>query len=68
MDGLNTHAPITTETVRANNHQFMTKALRKAIMKRSNLKMSAGKLEMVKTRKTARNKEIFAQIYSKNTK
>ena len=30
------------------------------------LKMSTGKLEMVKTRKTARNKVIFAQIYSKN--
>ena len=30
--------------------------------------MSPGKLKKVKTRKTARNKEIFAQIYLKNTK
>ena len=30
---LNTHAPIATKTVQANNHQFMTKALKKAIMK-----------------------------------
>ena len=38
MDALNTHAPVTTKKVRANNHQFMTKALRKAIMTRSRLK------------------------------
>ena len=38
IDVLNTHAPIKTKTVRANNHQFMNKALRKAIMTRSRLK------------------------------
>ena len=38
IDVLNTHAPVTTKKVRANNHQFMTKALRKAIMTRSRLK------------------------------
>ena len=38
MDVLNTHAPVTTETMRTNNHQFTTKALRKAIMTRSRLK------------------------------
>ena len=37
---LNTHTPVTTTNERANNHQFMTKALRKAIMKRSRLKYS----------------------------
>ena len=37
-DVLNTHAPIKTKTVRANNHQFINKALRKAIMTRSRLK------------------------------
>ena len=35
---LHIHAPVTTKQVRANNHQFMTKALRKAIMTRSRLK------------------------------
>ena len=35
---LNTHAPIKTKILRANNHEFMTKALRKAIMTRSRLK------------------------------
>ena len=35
---LNTHAPVTTKEVRANSHQFMTKALRKAIMTRSRWK------------------------------
>ena len=38
IDVLNTHAPIKTKTVQANNHQFMNKALRKAIMTRSRLK------------------------------
>ena len=38
IDVLNSHAPIKTKTVRANNHQFMNKALRKAIMTRSILK------------------------------
>ena len=37
---LNTHAPATTKKVRANNHQFMTKALRKAITTRSRLKIA----------------------------
>ena len=38
IDVLNTHAPIRTKTLRANSHQFMTKALQKAIMTRSSLK------------------------------
>ena len=38
IDVLNTYAPATTKKVRANNHQFMTKTLRKAIMTRSRLK------------------------------
>ena len=38
IDVLNTHAPVTTKNVRANNHQFMTKALRKAVMARSRFK------------------------------
>ena len=39
----------------------MTKALRKAIMPTSTL-------EIVKTGKTTRHKEMFAQTYSKKTK
>ena len=38
IDVLNRHAPATTKKVRANNHQFITKALRKAIMTTSRLK------------------------------
>ena len=38
IDVLNTHAPIKTKTVRTNNHQFMNKALRKAIMTSSRFK------------------------------
>ena len=37
MNVLNTHAP-EIKVIRANNHEFMTKALRKAIMARSRLK------------------------------
>ena len=35
---LNTHAPVKTKTIRVNNHEFMTQALRKASMTRSGLK------------------------------
>ena len=38
IDALNTHAPVTTKKVLANNHQFMTKVLRKAIMTKSRFK------------------------------
>ena len=35
---LNNHAPIKTKIIRANNHEFMIKALRKAIITISTLK------------------------------
>ena len=38
LEVLNKHAPIKTKVVRANDKPFMTKALRKAIMRRSALK------------------------------
>ena len=38
LEVLNKHAPIKKKTVRANEKPFMTKALRKAIMRRSSLK------------------------------
>ena len=38
IDVLNTHASIKTKTIRANSHQFMTKAFRKAVMTRPSLK------------------------------
>ena len=38
IDVLSIHAPVATKKVRANNHQVITKALRKAIMTRSRLK------------------------------
>ena len=38
LEVLNKHAPIKKKTVRANDKPFMTKALRKAIMRRSALK------------------------------
>ena len=38
VDVLNTHASIETKILRANSHQFMTKAFRKAVSTRSKLK------------------------------
>ena len=38
IDILNTHDPLTTKKVRANNHKFMNKALMKATMTRCRLK------------------------------
>ena len=43
IDVLSTNTPVTTKKVRVNNHQFMTKALRKAIMTRSRLKNAYSK-------------------------
>ena len=37
LEVLNTHAPVKTILLRANNVPYMTKALRKVIMKRSEL-------------------------------
>ena len=37
LEVLNTHAPIKRKLLRANNFPYMTKTLRKAIMKRSEL-------------------------------
>ena len=38
IDVLNTYTLITTKRIRGNSHQFLTKALQKAIMTRSRLK------------------------------
>ena len=40
MKILNTHAPVKTKIIRANNHKLMAKDLWKAKMTRSRLKMS----------------------------
>ena len=40
LDVLNTHAPIKRKLLRANHVPYMAKALRKAIMKRSDLEVS----------------------------
>ena len=37
INALNIHAPIKTKIIRANNHEFMAKALRIAIMTRSTI-------------------------------
>ena len=53
IDVLNTHVPVTTKTMQTNNHQFTTKALRKAKMTRSRLKTA-----YLKTGKTTTGKKL----------
>ena len=47
INALNTHAPVKTKIIRANNHEFMTKALPKAIMARSIMYVVIFKLSSV---------------------
>ena len=68
IDILNTHAPVTTKKVRANNHQFMTKALRKAIMTRSRLKNAYLKTRNSKNWENYKKQRNFCTNLLKKTK
>ena len=68
IDVLNTHAPVTTKKVRANNHQFMTKALRKAIMTRSRLKNAYLKTRNSKNWENYKKQRNFCTNLLKKTK
>ena len=68
IDALNTHAPVTTKKVLANNHQFMTKVLRKAIMTKSRFKNAYLKTRNGKDWQNNKKQRIFAQTYSKKQK
>ena len=59
IDVLNTHDPVTTKKGRANNHQLMTKGLRRAIMTRSRSKNAYLKTQHIKNWENYKNKEIF---------
>ena len=56
---LNKKAPLKTTFLRHNNNPFISKELRKAIMKRSQLKNSTLKTEITKTGVYIKNKGIF---------
>ena len=68
IDVLNTDAPVTTKKVRANNHQFMTKALRKAIMTRSRLKNAYLKTRNSKNWENYKKQRNFCTNLLKKTK
>ena len=68
IDVLNTHAPVTTKKVRANNHQFMTKALRKALMTRSRLKNAYLKTRNSKNWENYKKQRNFCTNLLKKTK
>ena len=56
---LNKKAPLKTKFLRHNSNPFISKELRKAIMKRSQLKNSTSKTEITKTGVYIKNKGIF---------
>ena len=68
IDVLNTHAPVTTKKVRANNHQLMTKALRKAIMTRSRLKNAYLKIRNSKNLENYNKQRNFCTNLLRKTK
>ena len=55
---LNKHAPLKKKILPQNNGPFMTKELRKEIMKRSKLKNKYNKKRNMKTGSFIKNKEI----------
>ena len=68
IDLLNTHVPVTIKKVQANNHQFMTKALRKAIMTRSSFKNAYLKTRNSKNWGNCKKQRNFCANLLKKTK
>ena len=65
---LNIHAPLKIKILRHNKSAFVTKGLRKAIMKRSRLKNCSINKELTKTGSTTRCKRINLLIYREKLK
>ena len=68
INALNTHAPVTTKKVRANNHQFITKVLRKAIMTKSRFKNAYLKTRNGKNWQNNKKQRNFCTNLLKKTK
>ena len=68
IDVLSTNTPVTTKKVRVNNHQFMTKALRKTIMTRSRLKNAYLKTRNSKNWENYKKQRNFCTDLLKKTK
>ena len=63
LEVLNTHAPIKRKLLRANHVPYMTKALRKAIMKRSELEN-----KYVKNKTNEKQRNFCSKLYKKERK
>ena len=69
MEVLNTHAPIKRKLLRANHVPYMTKALRKAIMKRSELESKYVKNKTNENLKSYKKQRNFcSKLYKKERK
>ena len=69
LEVLNTHAPITKKLLRANHVPYMTKALRKAIMKRSELESKYVKNKTNENLKSYKKQRNFcSKLYKKERK
>ena len=65
---LDHHAPLKKKVLRANNAPYITKKLRKAIMKRSQLEKISLKTLSEKSLKTYRKQKTCKQIVQKRDK
>ena len=66
---LDKHAPLKTKIIRANHVPYMTKTLRKAIMKRSELESKYYKNNTIENRNTYRKQKNFcSKLYKKERK
>ena len=68
LKALNVYAHLKTKMLRFNNSAFMTKKLRKEIMKRSKLKKITLWIEVMKFGVNIKPKETIAWIFPKNKK
>ena len=69
LEVLNKHAPLKKKVLRANNAPYVTKALRKAIMKRSYLeKLYLKKKTAESLKKYEKNKNFCSRFYKKERK
>ena len=59
------HAPIKRKLLRANLVPYMTKALRKVIMKRSELENKHVKIRQMKTSNLIKNRHFCSKLYKK---
>ena len=65
---LKRHAPVRKKLVRANQVPYMTKALRKAIMKRSELETKYFRLKTNDTLKAYKKQNYCSRLYKKERK